>query len=96
MGARVWSEGQRKEVSRLYSDDGWTLRRIAGAFGVDHHQIRRLLASMGIAVTLDGRKRPPMSDEHKRKIGDRSRGRVPKNKGVKVGEDVKRTRTSIA
>lgn len=40
-----------------------------------------------ISLGLTGYKRPPFSEEHKRKIGEASKGRIPWNKGRQLSEE---------
>ena len=75
------------EVVRLYEQEGWTLRRIARQFNTNHHKVRRLLVRHGIEITQKGRKREPFTEEHKRNIGNSSRGRTCYWKGKNMPKD---------
>ena len=79
-------KADENEVLRLYTECCWTLRRVADRFLTNHHTIKRVLVAHGIEVTNNNRNRAALTDEHKRKIGERSRGRVPYNKGVNATE----------
>lgn len=64
-----------EEWKRLYEDERWTLRMIADKFNTNHHFVRRRLLEMDVTITNVGRKRKPMSEEQKRAIGERNKGR---------------------
>jgi len=66
----------KKEIKRLYKEEKWTLRRIAEKFNTNHHLIKRKLLKMGIEIMQGGRIRKPFTEEHKRKIGASSKGRI--------------------
>lgn len=74
------------EVCHLYQIEKWTMRRIAGKFGTDHHRVKRLLVAAGVEITNANRVRAPLSDAHKEKIGNVTRGRKAWNKGVRADE----------
>lgn len=74
-----------QEVIRLYAVEMWTLRRVAAEFGTNHHMVRRVLQRHGVAITAKHR-RQPMSAEHRRKIGEATRRRVPWSKGKTMSE----------
>ena len=74
------------EVCHLYQIERWTLRRIADKFKTDHHRIKRILTAGGVAITNGKRLSIPFTDEHKKKIGDKSRGRKAWNKGLRADE----------
>jgi hypothetical protein len=61
--------------------NGDNLRQISRVADIDHHRVKRILLSHDVELrgtyTL-----PPFTDEHKRKIGEASTGRIPKNKGI--------------
>lgn len=71
-----------QEIVRLYADEGWTLRRIARKFGSNHHLIERILIRSGVEINGKQPQREPMSDAHRRKIGETSKGRLAWNKGI--------------
>lgn len=74
------------EVCHLYQVEKWTLRRIADNFKTDHHRIKRILIAGGVVITNENRLRAPLTDEHKKKIGEKSRGRKAWNKGMRADE----------
>lgn len=74
-----------QEIVKLYQIEKWTLRRIAGQFDTDHHTIKRVLARHGVELSRD-RIRIPFSEEHRKNIGAKSRGRRPWSKGLIMPE----------
>lgn len=79
-----------KEIIRLYTEEKYTLRRIASIFDTNHHMIKRILVANDIEITNDDRNRKPFTDEHRRKIGLASKGRRAPNKGKKMNEEQRR------
>jgi hypothetical protein len=73
------------EIVRLYTAELWTLRRIAGQFGTNHHRIRRVLNKHAIPITAK-RRRPPMSEARRRQISERTKGRTSWSKGLTLPE----------
>ena len=61
-----------QDIIKLYTEDMWTLRRIADKHNTDHHRIKRILIKNGIETTREGRSRKEFSDEHRRKISEAS------------------------
>lgn len=53
-------EGLTKRIVRLYRDEGYSTRRVAGVVGIDRQRVSRILKSEGIALAPRGvgRKRP--------------------------------------
>lgn len=86
-GMRTMNE---KEICRLYTEDGYTLRRIAAQFKTNHHMIARILTRHGIQITRKGRKMAPFTPEHRRRISEGGKGRVPWSKGQKMTEAFRR------
>lgn len=74
-----------QEIVRLYVEELWTLRRIAGHLGTNHHRVRRVLNRHGVPITAK-RRRPPMSEERRRQISERAKGRSTWSKGLKLSE----------
>ena len=74
-----------KKIIKLYSD-GYTLRHISEIIGTDHHQIKRILVKNCIEITRRSTKKP-YTDEHRRKVGLASKGRIGWNKGKKSSPD---------
>ena len=71
------------EIIRLYTVENLSLRGVAERMNSNHHRIKRILLSNGIVVTNTGKKRKPFTEEHKRKIGESSKGRQSSWKGQK-------------
>lgn len=78
-----------KEVVRLYTKQLWTLRRIAEKFETNHHRVRRILHKHGVEISAKQR-RAPMSDECKKQISERNKGRVAWSKGLVLSESHRR------
>lgn len=74
------------EVKRLYTEELWTLRRIAEHFNTNHHRIKRMLIAGGVTIDNTHRFRAPFTEERKIQIGKQSKGRIPWNKGVRANE----------
>lgn len=74
------------EIVRLYTEEYRTLRMIAKMFDTDHHRIKRILKRHGVEITHKNRVREPFSDEHRRKIGEASKGRTSYWQGKKMPE----------
>lgn len=72
-----------EEIKRLYTEEKYTLRRIGKIIGKDHHFVKRRLQEMGIEITQKDRKHEPFTEEHKRKISEKAKGRVGTWKGKK-------------
>lgn len=64
-----------QEIIRLYTEETKTLRHIARVFDTDHHTIKRRLEKHGIPIDSDRHNTEPFTDEHRRKIGEASKGR---------------------
>ncbi len=77
-----------EEIKRLYTEEKYTLRKIGKILGKDHHFIKRRLQEMGIEITQKDRKRDPCTEEHKRKISEKSKGRSGYWKGKKMPIEV--------
>lgn len=84
-----WDMNER-EICRLYTEEGYTLRRIAALFNSNHHMIRRILARNGVEITQAGRKRAPFSDEHRRKMSLSMKGRPGWAQGKTLSESFRR------
>lgn len=80
----------QKEICRLYTEERYTLRMIARKFKTNHHLIARILKRHNIEITQKGRIRPPFSEEHRRQISERSKGRPAWSKGLKMTEAFRR------
>lgn len=78
-----------EEIKRLYVEEKFTLRRVGKAIGKDHHFVKRKLQEMGIEITTKDRTREPITEEHKRKISEKLKGRVGTNKGKKMSIEAK-------
>ncbi len=63
------------EAIRLYVEENWTLRRIAKQMNTNHHLIERILQRNGIETGDRAKRRAPFTEEHKSKIGAKSKGR---------------------
>jgi len=74
------------EVTKLYEVELWTLRRIADHFGTNHHRIKNMLIANGVQITNQKRFAKPFSEERKKAVGDKSRGRIAWNKGERTNE----------
>lgn len=61
-----------------------TLRMIATKYNTDHHRIKRILLKNNIETTRVDRKRPPLTDEHRKKISEASKGRTSWCSGKKM------------
>lgn len=72
-----------QEIVRLYTKEKKTLRFIARLFSTDHHTIARRLEKHNIEIDSSRRSTEPFTEEHKRKIGEASKGRQCWNKGKK-------------
>lgn len=75
-----------EEIKRGY-ESGSTLRVISRAAGIDHHRIKRILLSQGVDIR-EGYTLPPFSNEHKEKIGRKSKGRIPYNRGIPASDEM--------
>ena len=75
------------KVITLYTEKGFTLRRIAKEFNTNHHRIKRILQKNGIEITQKGRVREPFTDEHKRKISEACKGRKTWSEGKRMTRD---------
>jgi hypothetical protein len=78
-----------KKIIKLYTEEKYTLRRIAEVYNTNHHRIKRILIKNNITITQKDRKRKPFTDEHKNKLKlSRKKlyenGYVPYNKGLKT------------
>jgi hypothetical protein len=83
------SEIDEREVLRLYKDEDLTLREVARRLKTSHHRIRRILGIHGVGVTRKNKLRV-FTEEHRRKIGQASKGRRPWSMGLKMSEESKR------
>lgn len=77
------SKRNESDIVRLYGVRLWTLRMVADKYGTDHHRIRRVLEVHGIEITRRKTLRP-YTDEHRRKVGEASKGRTCFWKGKKM------------
>lgn len=59
-----------------------TLRKVASMCGTNHHTVKRVLERNGVNI-VKGR-RGPLTEEHKRKLSDATKGRAGVNKGRKA------------
>ncbi len=85
----VLTEADINEIQRLYEVEKWGVRRIADQFNTNHHFIQRRVNEYGFVA--DGKRiKKPLSDEHKRKIGE-SRRRLAE-KGFHDAKISKKTR----
>jgi hypothetical protein len=75
-----------RKICCLYVKNRYTLRRIAALAKSNHHAISRILKRHGIKVTVEGRKRPPFTAEHRKKISQANLGRKSWSKGLKLSE----------
>ena len=66
-----------KSVIRLYTEDRWTLRRIADHFATNHHHIRRVLDAHSVTIT-GNREKKPISNETRQKMSVAARRRGPR------------------
>lgn len=66
------------EILNAYIPGVTSLREIADMFGTDHHRVKRVLNKNGIVVVRKCIKRV-FTEEHKRKIGDKSKERCGNN-----------------
>jgi len=73
-----------QEVIRLYVDEKKTLRHIARVFFTDHHKIKRRLEKYGIQIDSGRPSTEPFTEGHKRKIGEKSKGRKSWSRGLKM------------
>jgi hypothetical protein len=80
------SKISNKKIVSLYHG-GATLRSISREAGIDHHRIKRILIEEGVDIR-DRYTLPPFTKEHKRKIGEKSVGRIPKNKGIPATDEM--------
>ena len=62
-----------KEILKAYKPRDTSLRDVANICGTDHHRVKRVLEENGIAIVKA--KRKPFTEEHRRKIGEKSKGR---------------------
>lgn len=69
------SKEDELEIVRLYDIEKYTLRRIAKEFYTDHHRINRVLVKHNIKINNSDRIREPFSEEHRKRIGETSKGR---------------------
>lgn len=86
-----------EEIKRLYTEEKYTLRRIGKIIGKDHHFVKRRLQEMGIEITQKDRKHEPFTEEHKRKISEKTKGRVGtwKDKKMPIESNYKNMLTHI-
>ena len=73
-----------EEWARLYTEERYPIYRIAKMFGTNDHFVRRRLIELGVELNKKNRIRLPFTDEHRRKIGEKSAGRVGYWKGKKL------------
>ena len=73
------------KIIELYNS-GYTLRHISDIFKTDHHRIKRILVKNNIEITKRSTKKE-YTEEHKRKIGDASKGRKCWNTGLKMSTE---------
>lgn len=64
-----------KMIITLYVDEKLTLREIARRMNTNHHAIKRVLVKNGVEITSNGRRRKSLTEEHKRKISEKLKGR---------------------
>lgn len=64
-----------QNVINAYVNEYKTLRTIAAENNTDHHRIKRILQKNGVELNNANRKRNPFTAEHRRKIGQASKGR---------------------
>ena len=76
-----------EEIKSLYTQEKYTLRKIAKIIGKDHHFVKRRLQEMGVEITRNDRKREPFTEEHRAKISEKSKGRTCHWKGKKMPID---------
>ena len=79
---------KEKEIIDLYVINKKTLRDIAGIFNTNHHKIKRILIKNNIKLSNNNRIRKPFTDEHKKRIGLASKGRVGSWLGKKATKDM--------
>jgi hypothetical protein len=78
------------KIIKMYVNDHYTLRQLAGVFNTNHHMIKRILIKNNIKITRKNSLKK-FSTEHKRKISESrkklvSSGWIPYNKGLKTIE----------
>ncbi|WP_190273802.1 HNH endonuclease signature motif containing protein [Granulicella mallensis] len=64
------------EVVRLYTQERWTLRRIADLYHSNHHVIRRILHKNNVEI-IGNRARKPVSDETRKRQSAAAKKRGP-------------------
>lgn len=72
------------KVIELYTKDKMTLRMVADELNTNHHRVKRILIKNNIEITQKGKIRRPFTDEHRKKISESSKGRIPWNKNKKM------------
>lgn len=72
-----------KKIVSMYTNGRYTLRHLADIFDTDHHRIRRILVKNKIAITRRNTLKE-FTPEHRRKIGEASKGRPCFWKGKKM------------
>lgn len=78
-------EDIEKLVITTYVAGETSLRDVAKACNTDHHRVKRILEKNGIEVVKA--KTKPFSEEHKKRIGEASKGRVPWSKGKTMSRE---------
>lgn len=79
------------EIIRLYTVERYALRRIAKIFNTNHHLIERILKRHSVEINNNNRVRKPFSDEHRKSISERNKGRAGWSKGLKMTEAMRRS-----
>ena len=76
-----------RTIKKLYTEDKWTLRRIADFYETNHHKIRKILIDTGVRINKKGQNRKPFTDEHRQRISKAMKGRKAWNKGLKSNDE---------
>jgi hypothetical protein len=71
-----------EKVIEAYVPHRTSLRGVGRIIGIDHHRVKRILESNSIEIVCG--EKGSLTEEHKRKIGIASKGRVPWSKGKKM------------
>jgi len=81
MGYITSMKNTEQKIIEAYKPNVTSLRDVASVCGTDHHRVKRVLDAHNIEIVKA--KAKPLSSEHRRKIGEKSKGRKP-NLGKKM------------
>ena len=82
-------EVNENEICEFYkNEDGLvSLREVGRKFNIDHHRVKRVLKRNKVEIVKENKKRE-LTEEHKNKISQSTKGRKAWNKGKTMGKEV--------